>query len=174
MISSRLQRWCPPEPARMASPASHDGCHRGCSHVDHAHAQSAVGLRGSRLGAAGVFLGLFLIVGGVENSGLTRYLFEVADHFNLQNVGAFTAVSAGLSNVVSNVPAIMLLKSLVPAFRDPHTGWLVLAMASTLAGNLTITGSVANLIVVERARGEVHIDFGDYLGVGGERELRPS
>ncbi len=112
------------------------------------------------------FVGLFLIVGGAENSGLTRYLFEIADRFNLQSVGIFTAVTAVLSNVVSNVPAVMLLKSLVPAFRDPHTGWLVLAMASTLAGNLTITGSVANLIVVERAHGEVHIGFGDYSRIG--------
>ena len=112
------------------------------------------------------FVGLFLIVGGAENSGLTRHLFEIADRFNLQNVGIFTAATAALSNLVSNVPAVMLLKSLVPAFRDPHTGWLVLAMASTLAGNLTITGSVANLIVVERAHGKVHIGFWDYSRVG--------
>jgi Na+/H+ antiporter NhaD/arsenite permease-like protein len=112
------------------------------------------------------FVGLFLIVGGAENSGLTRYLFEIADRFNLQNEGIFAAVTAVLSNLVSNVPAVMLLKSLVPAFHDPHTGWLVLAMSSTLAGNLTITGSVANLIVVERAHNEVHIGFWDYSRVG--------
>jgi Na+/H+ antiporter NhaD/arsenite permease-like protein len=75
-------------------------------------------------------------------------------------------VSAVLSNIVSNVPAVMLLKTLVPGFRDPHTGWLALAMSSTLAGNLTITGSVANLIVVERARDQVHIGFWDYARVG--------
>lgn len=44
-----------------------------------------------------------------------------------------------------NVPAVMLLKSLVSHFANPHSGWLTLAMASTLAGNLTITGSVANM-----------------------------
>ena len=60
--------------------------------------------------------------------------------------------TAVLSNLVSNVPAVMLLRTVVPAFPDPHTGWLALAMSSTLAGNLTITGSVANIIVVERAR----------------------
>jgi len=112
------------------------------------------------------FVGLFLIVGGAENSGLTRYLFDIAERSNLQNAAIFTAVTAVLSNLVSNVPAVMLLKTLVPAFHDPHTGWLVLAMASTLAGNLTITGSVANLIVVERAHGEVHIGFWDYSRVG--------
>jgi len=112
------------------------------------------------------FVGLFLIVGGAENSGLTRYLFDIAERSNLQNAAIFTAVTAVLSNLVSNVPAVMLLKTLVPAFHNPHTGWLVLAMASTLAGNLTITGSVANLIVVERAHGEVHIGFWDYSRVG--------
>jgi Na+/H+ antiporter NhaD/arsenite permease-like protein len=60
----------------------------------------------------------------------------------------------------------MLLKTLIPSFPDPHTGWLLLAMASTLAGNLTITGSVANLIVVERARGEAQITFWEYFRVG--------
>lgn len=112
------------------------------------------------------FVGLFVIVGGAENAGLTRYMFAVADRFNLQNAGVFTAVTALLSNIVSNVPAVMVLKSLVPSFHDPRTGWLVLAMASTLAGNLTITGSVANLIVVERAHDDVHIGFWDYSRVG--------
>ena len=112
------------------------------------------------------FVGLFLIVGGAENSGLTGYLFGFVDRFNLQSIGIFTVATAFLSNVVSNVPAVMLLKSLVPSFRDPQSGWLVLAMASTLAGNLTITGSVANLIVVERAHDEVRIGFWDYSRVG--------
>ena len=112
------------------------------------------------------FVGLFVIVGGAESSGLTRYLFEFAERFNLQNVGVLTAVTAALSNLVSNVPAVMLLKSLIPSFHDPHTGWLILAMASTLAGNLTITGSVANLIVVGRAHDEAHIGFWDYSRVG--------
>ncbi|MDT8069454.1 MAG: anion transporter [Terriglobia bacterium] len=112
------------------------------------------------------FIGLFLIVGGAENAGLTRYLFSIANRFNLQNAGIFTATTAILSNIVSNVPAVMVLKTLVPGFSNPHTGWLVLAMASTLAGNLTITGSVANLIVVERAHDEVHIGFWDYSRVG--------
>jgi Na+/H+ antiporter NhaD/arsenite permease-like protein len=60
----------------------------------------------------------------------------------------------------------MLLKSVIPTMPDPKHAWLTLAMASTLAGNLTITGSVANIIVVERARPEVHIGFWDYFRVG--------
>lgn len=112
------------------------------------------------------FVGLFLIVGGAENAGLTGQLLRIGEHLNLQHWGMFTLVTAALSNLVSNVPAVMLLKSLVPRFANPHTGWLVLAMASTLAGNLTLTGSVANIIVVERARAEAHISFGEYVRAG--------
>jgi Na+/H+ antiporter NhaD/arsenite permease-like protein len=85
-------------------------------------------------------VGLFLIVGGAENAGITGRLLDVAQHWNLQRIGVFTIVVAGLCNIVNNVPAVMLVKSLVPGFANPHTAWLVLAMASTLAGNLTITG----------------------------------
>jgi Na+/H+ antiporter NhaD/arsenite permease-like protein len=112
------------------------------------------------------FIGLFLIVGGAENAGIVRRLLEAAEHWNLQKLGTFTVVVALLSNIVSNVPAVMLLKSLIPGFSNPHTAWLALAMASTLAGNLTITGSVANLIVVESARPEMEIGFWDYFRVG--------
>ena len=56
---------------------------------------------------------------------------------------------------------------LVPGLAEPQRAWLVLAMASTLAGNLTVLGSVANLIVVESARGaDIHIGFGEYCRVG--------
>jgi len=112
------------------------------------------------------FVGLFLIVGGAEDAGIVRQLLGLAEHWNLQKLGTFTIVVALLGNIVSNVPAVMLLKSLVPGFSNPHTGWLALAMASTLAGNLTITGSVANLIVVETAKPEMEIGFWDYFRVG--------
>jgi Na+/H+ antiporter NhaD/arsenite permease-like protein len=112
------------------------------------------------------FIGLFLIVGGAENAGIVQKLLGFAQHWNLQRLDVFTAVVGLLSNVVSNVPAVMLVKSLVPGFPDPHTAWLALAMASTLAGNLTITGSVANIIVVETARPDVEIGFRDYLRAG--------
>jgi Na+/H+ antiporter NhaD/arsenite permease-like protein len=112
------------------------------------------------------FVGLFLIVGGAENVGLTGRLLELGQQWNLQNSPAFTIVTAALSNIVSNVPAVMLLKTMVTKFANPQQGWLLLAMASTLAGNLTITGSVANIIVVERARPEVRITFGEYLRAG--------
>lgn len=112
------------------------------------------------------FVGLFLIVGGAESAGITGKLLDLAHHWNLQRMGIFTLTVAGLCNIVNNVPAVMLLKSLVPGFANPHTAWLVLAMASTLAGNLTITGSVANIIVVETAKPEVEIGFWDYVRAG--------
>ena len=112
------------------------------------------------------FVGLFLIVGGAENAGIVDRLLRFAQHWNLQHTVVFTVVVGVLSNLVSNVPAVMLLKSLVPGFANPHSAWLILAMASTLAGNLTITGSVANIIVVESAKPEVNVGFWDYFRVG--------
>ena len=112
------------------------------------------------------FVGLFLIVGGAENAGLKHQLLGFGERFNLQHLGVFTLVTAILSNLVSNVPAVMLLKSLVSQFADTHSAWLILAMASTLAGNLTITGSVANIIVVERAQKEAVITSFDYFRIG--------
>jgi Na+/H+ antiporter NhaD/arsenite permease-like protein len=112
------------------------------------------------------FIGLFLIVGGAENAGITQHLLDIATRWNLHRAATFTVVTAALSNILSNVPAVMLLKSLIPGFADPHTAWLILAMASTLAGNLTITGSVANIIVVERARPDVAIGFREYFRAG--------
>jgi Na+/H+ antiporter NhaD/arsenite permease-like protein len=112
------------------------------------------------------FVGLFVIVGGAENAGLIGRLFQFAERWNLHRPAVFTAVTALLCNLVSNVPAVMLLKSLVVNFANPHKAWLLLAMSSTLAGNLTITGSVANIIVVESARPNVRIDFWDYFRVG--------
>ena len=113
------------------------------------------------------FIGLFVIVGGAERAGLTATLLGPMRLWGLHRLPVFVAVAAIFSNVVSNVPAVMLLQALVPAFPDARTGWLALAMSSTLAGNLTITGSVANIIVVERAAAEgVHIGFREYFRVG--------
>jgi Na+/H+ antiporter NhaD/arsenite permease-like protein len=112
------------------------------------------------------FVGLFLIVGGAENAGIVGKFLGIAEHWNLHKLGVLTVAVSLLSNIVSNVPAVMLLKSLVPNFANPHTTWLVLAMASTLAGNLTITGSMANIIVVESAKPETKIGFWDYFRVG--------
>ena len=113
------------------------------------------------------FVGLFIIVGGADRVGLTRQLLRPVQTWDLHRIPLLVAVTGLLSNVVSNVPAVMLLRTLVPGFPDPRTGWLVLAMSSTLAGNLTITGSVANIIVVERAAADgVAVTYREYARVG--------
>lgn len=114
-----------------------------------------------------LFVGLFVLTGGVERAGLIERLMTSPAAANLERPLALTIVTAVLSNLVSNVPAVLVLKTVVPHFAEPSRGWLVVAMASTLAGNLTILGSVANLIVVEVARGAgVRIGFAEYCRVG--------
>jgi len=114
-----------------------------------------------------LFAGLFVVTAGLEHSGLIDVLLRWAEAANLQSPAVLTIVTAALSNLVSNVPAVLLFKPLVATFDDPRRAWLVLAMASTFAGNLTILGSVANLIVVEAARaGGVEIGFVEYCKVG--------
>jgi Na+/H+ antiporter NhaD/arsenite permease-like protein len=114
-----------------------------------------------------LFTGLFVVIGGVEASGLAGQILDAAAAVGLSRPAVLTAVTAVLSNLVSNVPAVLLFKTVIPTFGEPARAWLLLAMASTLAGNLTILGSVANLIVVEQARGAgIRIGFLEYSRVG--------
>ncbi len=112
------------------------------------------------------FAGLFVVLAGGEAVGLNEKLLFVSEHLNLRNPAVFTGVVALLSNFVSNVPAVLLLRPVVLYHGATHHDWILLAMASTLAGNLTITGSVANIIVVESARHETRVSFWNYLRVG--------
>jgi Na+/H+ antiporter NhaD/arsenite permease-like protein len=116
-----------------------------------------------------MFAGLFVVVHSFE--------VHVMHHWGVQKwgvlqdhpVGLLSVVSAALSSLVSNVPAVLLFKPVIPAMpaASQETAWLALAMSSTLAGNLTVLGSVANLIVVEIARREgVAITFWDYVKAG--------
>jgi Na+/H+ antiporter NhaD/arsenite permease-like protein len=113
-----------------------------------------------------LFAGLFVVVGAAREAGVTGALFEALHAQEARGVGSLAAATAVLSNLVSNVPAVMLLIPLVPELPDPHRAWLTLAMASTLAGNLTLLGSIANLIVAEGARKVCPLSFGEYLKVG--------
>ncbi len=114
-----------------------------------------------------LFAGLFVVIGAVEQTGLAAEVLGWASAAGLHRPLVLTVVTAVLSNLVSNVPAVLLFKSVVPAFGEPVRAWLLLAMASTLAGNLTILGSVANLIVVEQARGAgIPVGFLEYSKVG--------
>jgi Na+/H+ antiporter NhaD/arsenite permease-like protein len=114
-----------------------------------------------------LFAGLFIVVAGMEKTVMSPQLLADAGWLRLDRVPVLSAVAFVLSNLVSNVPAVLVLKPFVLQLPDQRTAWLTLAMASTLAGNFTILGSVANLIVVERARqGGVEIGFWTYFRLG--------
>ena len=116
------------------------------------------------------FSGLFVVMHGVEVSGLARTVIGwtggVTETTSTGRIAGLSFISALLSNVVSNVPAVMLLKPFVESLGGDRTAWLALAMSSTLAGNLTLIGSVANLIVVQQARRKVEIGFMEYFRAG--------
>lgn len=113
------------------------------------------------------FSALFIVSGALETSGVTRELVSLESISKGANIWNLSLVTAGLSNLVSNVPAVLLLKPVVAAMQEARIGWLTLASASTLAGNLTLLGSVANLIVAETAaRYRVDLSFWEYLKPG--------
>ncbi len=114
-----------------------------------------------------MFSGLFIIVAGAERQWLTPAIIADVAKLHLADVPVLSLVTAVLSNLVSNVPAVLVLNPFVAALPDQATAWKVIAMASTLAGNFTVLGSIANLIVVEKAaRRGVVIGFWDYFRVG--------
>jgi Na+/H+ antiporter NhaD/arsenite permease-like protein len=103
----------------------------------------------------------------VERTGVAEIILKSPIGAVLERPIVLTTLCAALSNVVSNVPAVLLFKPLVLGFSEPERAWLLLAMASTLAGNLTLLGSVANLIVAESAaRRGVRVSFGEFLKAG--------
>ena len=114
-----------------------------------------------------MFAGLFVVVAAAEKILFTPEVVGAVQAFHLGNVYILTAVTAVLSSIISNVPAVLALKPFVEGLADQHRIWLVIAMSATLAGNLTIVGSVANLIVAERARNAgIEISFWAYCRAG--------
>jgi Na+/H+ antiporter NhaD/arsenite permease-like protein len=87
-----------------------------------------------------LFIGLFVVVGGGERAGFDRRMFEVLKPLGVEIIAGLSATAAILSNVISNVPAVMLFTTIVPQLPDPGRAWLALAMSSTLACNVTILG----------------------------------
>ncbi|WP_322488401.1 anion transporter [Chloroflexus sp.] len=113
------------------------------------------------------FAGLFVVTHALETQGWTAQLFTALTPLAQAGMVPFGVVSVVLSNVISNVPAVLLLQNVIPAFADQERAWLTLAATATLAGNLTLLGSVANLIMAElAARWGVRVTFGAYLKVG--------
>ncbi|MDP1824728.1 MAG: SLC13 family permease [Archangium sp.] len=127
------------------------------------------------LGLLLFFACLFIVVHGVNEDGWALAMREL---FAPLMVGGpiresfgFTALTLLASNLFSNVPFVMLARVWVPGMTDPLLGWQVLALASTLAGNLTLIGSVANLIVFEGAKDTIKVTFWQYFRVGAPATL---
>ena len=116
-----------------------------------------------------MFTGLFIVVHAFQVHVVSKWGIDGWDWLLERPVDLMSLVSAGLSNLVSNVPAVLLMEPVLEAVPEAsrETAWLALAMSSTFAGNLTVLGSVANLIVVENARREgVTLSFWEYCKVG--------
>lgn len=116
------------------------------------------------------FAALFVVVEGLNGTGLPDQIYT-----RLHGVFGTTATaqawnlawfSVAGSNIFSNVPFVLVAGKWINNFLQPELMWKVMALCTTFAGNLTILGSVANIIVVESARGQVEIGFWDYAKFG--------
>jgi len=119
-----------------------------------------------------VAAGLFVVMRGFEQTGavawIDRHAVALLSHGTVWRAAVVvSAALTGLSNLISNVPAVILWRNTVPNLPDSDLVWRVVAMSSTFAGNLLLIGSMANLIVAERAekRG-ARIGFWEYARVG--------
>lgn len=116
------------------------------------------------------FAALFVVVDGLNETGLPdqvygriRGIFGATASAQAWNLAWVSALG---SNVFSNVPFVLVAGKWIGNFADPELMWKVMALATTFAGNLTILGSVANVIVVESARGHCEVGFWDYAKYG--------
>jgi Na+/H+ antiporter NhaD/arsenite permease-like protein len=116
------------------------------------------------------FAGLFVVVAGVAHVGLLDRVFQalspVIGRGDAIGDAAFIALIVVASNLISNVPLVLVAVAWVPQMTDPTWGYVMLAVASTLAGNLTLFGSVANVIVMESAGPRGEIGFWRFLRYG--------
>lgn len=115
------------------------------------------------------FAGLFVVVKALVASGAPALAFEAVPIWAGQGGWAWlrlTSVFLVGSNLVSNVPFILVIREGMGRVPQPTLAWELLAMASTFAGNLTFLGSVANVIVAEKSRSVGSFGFWEYLRVG--------
>jgi Na+/H+ antiporter NhaD/arsenite permease-like protein len=119
-----------------------------------------------------LFSSLFVVMRGLQATGTVDWINDhalaLAQRGHEVPTGIVVAgVMLVLSSLISNVPAVMLWKDVVATLPDATTMWMIVAMSSTFAGNLILIGSVANLIVAERAEAQgVRIGFLEYARVG--------
>ncbi|MBN1828039.1 MAG: anion transporter [Deltaproteobacteria bacterium] len=113
------------------------------------------------------FAGLFVVTRSIGTSGLGDRVFSTAMPLVDDGIVPLAILSAAMSNIVSNVPAVLLFSPVIENAVKAVPSWITLAMATTFAGNLTLLGSVANLIVAESAKqGGVELSFKEYLKAG--------
>jgi len=118
------------------------------------------------------FASLFVVMRGLEQTGAvavidTQAVALAQGGSAWSGATAVSGVMLVLSNLISNVPAVLLWRNTVPTLPNPDLTWRIVAMSSTFAGNLLLIGSMANLIVAERAEARgVRIGFVEYARVG--------
>ncbi len=119
-----------------------------------------------------LFGALFVVMRGLERSGAVGFIS--AEGTQVVSLGgpwtsalAVSGVMLTLSNLISNVPAVILWRHVVPRLPHPELIWQLMAMSATFAGNLLMIGSAANLIVAERAEARgVKLRYGEYARAG--------
>jgi Na+/H+ antiporter NhaD/arsenite permease-like protein len=114
-----------------------------------------------------LFGALFVIIQAIECVNIPAAIIEFLSNYSIDPKNPFilTGISAAMSNIVSNVPAVILLIEFLDK-SDP-VSWYILALSSTFAGNLLIIGSIANLIVVEQAKNfGINIGFWEHARTG--------
>lgn len=129
------------------------------------------------------FSGLFITIEGLQHTMIPGQLLDEVDHLmrvdTLSGVCAFTAIITVGCNVFNNVPLVLLVGLAVSydendgveipfmnSIGDPNLAWILLAWVSTVAGNLTLMGSVANLIVAEEGKHYFEMSFPYYSKFG--------
>jgi Na+/H+ antiporter NhaD/arsenite permease-like protein len=118
------------------------------------------------------FAGLFVVVQGFTKAdsyllhGLENYIMALEARLHLAGVLEIGLAAVVGSNIFSNVPLVIVVSHWINRIAQPQFLWLLLALTSTFAGNLTLFGSAANLIVAQGARGQAPLRFRDFLKVG--------
>ncbi|TXG70955.1 hypothetical protein EZV62_005890 [Acer yangbiense] len=115
------------------------------------------------------FCGMFITVSGFNRTGIPSNLWDLMEPYalidHIGGIAVLAVVILVLSNLASNVPTVLLLGARVAASAaaiseaDEKKAWLILAWVSTVAGNLSLLGSAANLIVCEQARSDPHLGY---------------
>ena len=116
------------------------------------------------------FTSLFVVTAGFSATELPNdawnALHPSIDVNTAAGVVLYSVIVIVGSNTVSNVPLVLLLGPSIPGLSNPQLSWLLLSYVSTVAGNLTLVGSVANLIVVSRSKSWYTLGFWEYFRFG--------